>query len=198
MTLQCLHCLLPFDRKTYSKTKFCSSNCRFLDVVSKATKTANDCWNWPLSLNIQTGYGQFNDAHQSPSKMRSAHRKSFEVYIGPIPNGLDVCHHCDNPACVNPAHLFAGTAKDNVRDMINKGRQQDYSHQPCGDDNPMRKHRNLPRKGEKHHKCKLIDAVVLSIRADLNSSHAELARMHNVSSTTVMYIRQRKTWRHLP
>lgn len=77
------------------------------------------CWLWTAFL-TQAGYGQigFNGSVQR------AHRVSYELHCGPIPDGLFVCHRCDTPACVNPAHLFLGSPKDNVVDMDAKGRRQ--------------------------------------------------------------------------
>lgn len=66
----------------------------------------------------QSGYGRIKVA----GKMPYAHRVAYEVWVGPVPEGLCVCHHCDNPACINPDHLFVGTATDNMRDMWAKGR----------------------------------------------------------------------------
>lgn len=81
-----------------------------------------DCWEWQNATN-NIGYGMFR---WSSGKMRTAHRASYELHIGPIPEGLVVCHTCDNPKCVNPEHLWTGTMKDNAQDMIAKGRH--YTH----------------------------------------------------------------------
>lgn len=75
------------------------------------------CWVWTAST--AAGYGNF--CVRRPLNVGS-HRFSWELSNGPIPEGLWVLHRCDNRRCVNPAHLFLGTAKDNVRDMIAKGR----------------------------------------------------------------------------
>ena len=91
---------------------------------SKFTKgEADDCWEWEASKH-ERGYGYFYTSHYySQRKMDFAHRFSYHLYNGIKPTEKDaVCHKCDNPKCVNPNHLFLGTHKDNMRDMVNKGR----------------------------------------------------------------------------
>ena len=78
----------------------------------------NDCWEWQYSTN-NIGYGMFRWAK---GIMRTAHRVSYEMFIGPIPKGMCVCHKCDNPKCVNPDHLWLGTVKQNMQDKVLKGR----------------------------------------------------------------------------
>jgi len=90
---------------------------RFLTFINKKE---NGCWEWNRYLD-KDGYGQFKPNKKSNPKR--AHRFSYELYVGKIPKGLFVCHKCDNPSCVNPEHLFIGTNKDNVRDMILKNRK---------------------------------------------------------------------------
>lgn len=87
---------------------------------SKVNKVEDDkCWLWMGTLRSkQSPYGKF----WSHNKQFLAHRVSWEIHNGPIQEGLFVCHHCDNPRCVNPGHLFVGTAKDNTRDMLAKDR----------------------------------------------------------------------------
>lgn len=82
------------------------------------------CWPWPQSCNPDTGYGQFN--HRGT--LYTAHRVSFAAFKGPIPEGAQVLHRCDNRPCFNPECLFAGTQLDNMRDMAAKGRQWAQQH----------------------------------------------------------------------
>ena len=95
---------------------------RFLEKVNK--NTGSECWEWTASLN-QKGYGNFK-LNGSPYL---THRVSYEIHKGAIPKGLVVRHQCDNPKCVNPAHLELGSQKDNVRDRQDRGRQaKGFSH----------------------------------------------------------------------
>ena len=75
------------------------------------------CWNWE-AYKDRDGYGRIVNA----GKKRGAHRIAYQLYVGEIPDELQVLHRCDNPSCVNPAHLFLGTVADNMHDCMNKGR----------------------------------------------------------------------------
>jgi hypothetical protein len=89
---------------------------RFWPKVSKSTD-ADGCWLW-LGGGRGRGYGAFKIS----GKKESAHKVSYEMAYGPVPEGLFVCHRCDVRRCVRPDHLFVGTAEDNSRDMSRKGR----------------------------------------------------------------------------
>ena len=86
---------------------------RFFEKVEKTEK----CWGWLAGTN-KDGYGKF----KMRGKTLQAHRLSWVIHNGIIPEGMCVLHHCDNPPCVNPAHLFLGTILDNNRDRDAKGR----------------------------------------------------------------------------
>src|SRR3954467_3950831 len=85
-------------------------------VVNQQTR----CWEW-TSTKIKYGYGRMNIGGRK-FKWILAHRLSWELHFGEIPDGTLVCHRCDNPCCVNPNHLFLGTHMDNCQDKIRKGR----------------------------------------------------------------------------
>ena len=92
---------------------------RFIEKIDKE----GSCWNWNSAM-TSTGYGQFHtyeNGRDNPT-MHTAHRFAWELMRGPIPEGMLLCHTCDNRRCVNPSHIFLGTAKDNTQDMIKKRR----------------------------------------------------------------------------
>lgn len=80
------------------------------------------CWIW-TACSHERGYGLFYTGfNRKKGKMEFAHRVSYEIYFGISPGDRSVCHSCDNPSCVNPNHLFLGSHKENMEDMMNKGR----------------------------------------------------------------------------
>lgn len=83
------------------------------------------CWNW-LGSKTTAGYGLL----RVNTRWMYAHRAAYSFKVGPIPKGMCVCHHCDNKGCVNPGHLFIGTANDNNQDMFRKGRNKRGSKYP--------------------------------------------------------------------
>lgn len=146
---------------------------RFWNKVDKL----GDCWEWTASTD-DYGYGQFG----IDGKILRAHRVAYKLVYGDIPEGLCVCHHCDNPGCIRPSHLFLGTYRDNTQDAVAKGRMK----QP---DN----------RGEKHGMSKLVEDDIHDIR-QLNSSGVErklLAKMWEVSEVHISNIVNRKKWKHI-
>lgn len=145
---------------------------------SKVNKT-DTCWLWTAGT-AWDGAGVFKVS----GKDVRAYRYSYELIYGPIPQGLLICHRCDNPACVRPDHLFLGTHLDNVRDKIAKGRER------------------LPDRmyGSNHPNALLSADQVREIRALYATgkySRAKLARMYNVSEWCVRDAIHRKTWKHI-
>lgn len=134
----------------------------------------NGCHIWSASkLN---GYGQFS----VNGKRIYAHRLAYSLWNGIIPEGMQVCHKCDNPSCVNPDHLFLGSAKENAADKIRKNRHP----------------RNGGAKGEAHPSCKLTNEQVIAIRGS-NSRVVDLAVEYGVSKSTISKVKSHYTWRNL-
>ncbi len=101
--------------KRKAKNHFCSPKCKFMNKIKK---NKNGCWDWEGQCNLD-GYGKFFIGE----KRFTASRYSYELFKGKIPKGKLVCHTCDNRKCVNPDHLWIGTCKDNIQDMIKKKRK---------------------------------------------------------------------------
>lgn len=193
VVLACPQCGTPFKTWTWrlmrGDGKFCSPACQhqslFKDPESrfwaKVNKTQG-CWLWTAGRSRQ-GYGQFSVTRTQPIP---AHRYAWMLLYGPIQEGIFVCHHCDNPTCVRPSHLFLGSPLDNMRDKINKGRR--------GDSAPKN-----PRNGINHHNAKLNTEGVLRIRrlSKQGIPQREIAMQLNVSQRTVLNVIHGRIWAHV-
>lgn len=143
------------------------------------TKT-DGCWLW-TGYTDKDGYGTFR---RREGGLYRAHRVSYELHCGPIPDGMIVCHHCDTPACVRPEHLWLGTHDENAKDRNKKGR-----HHPTGPKNPQR--------GEARHNARLDSDLVKRIRLEAGLSQRDLAKKYGVSLSTIQNVISHKTWRHI-
>lgn len=135
--------------------------------------TTDECIEWPTRSREKRGYGWFTFQRKS----QRAHRASCEIHKGPIPSGMVIRHKCDNPPCVNPAHLETGTQAANIGDAVRRGRIA---------------------RGETPRRSKLTEAQVLEIR-DLSKTQtsASIASAYGISPPNVRSIVSRKTWRHI-
>jgi len=144
---------------------------RFADKYQICEETG--CWNWTGA----TAEGRYGVLWFADGKSKYAHRVAYEFHIGPIPVGLSVCHRCDNGLCVNPAHLFVGTAKDNYDDMARKGRARRLF-------------------GEKNRSAKLKASQVVQIRALKSSGRSQeyVAKKFGVTRASIRAIWHGRTW----
>lgn len=137
-------------------------------------KTA-ECWVWNGSRNA-AGYGHIS----VNGKKVLTHRHSYLLEHGAIPEGLFILHRCDNPPCVRPSHLYAGTKKRNAMDRVERGRSWDS-------------------RGENHPTVKLTEAEVLAIRSALShgAGLSDLGRQYGVTPQAIYQIKTRRAWRHI-
>ncbi len=178
----CLTCGKPFHVPHHKikngRNTFCSLPCirwpkqsiedRFFRYIGTITNTGCILWK---GARDRDGYGQLDN--------KKAPRVSYELLVGPIPDGMLICHTCDNPPCINPAHLFPGTQKRNSADMVAKGRQIN---------------------GERHHSARLTEAIVRDIRnrfAIGKPSPTDVAKEFGVTPHAIVCIVSRLTWKHI-
>jgi hypothetical protein len=142
---------------------------RFLSSFIKLTP--KDCWEW-TNRRDKDGYGYMF----TNNKQIRAHRYSYEYFLKIKPDNFLVCHKCDNPGCVNPGHLFLGTAKENTADMIKKGRDTIIGAKNC--------------------KAKLSNEDVIYIRnCGIETKH--LAVKYGVTKHSINNIKTKRTWKHI-
>lgn len=180
IALTCKRCGKVFFRLPSKATTFCSQRCYrppFWDLVDKLS-SPNGCWLWTGPCD-QRGYGRY---YVGLGKGQYAHRLSYELVNGMKPGVMDVCHHCDTPLCVNPAHLFLGTHQDNMADMVAKGRS------------------TLNRQlGDAHYLAKLDPDKVRHMRYLYSQglSPFKIARIYGVDPATARSVVLRKSWKHV-
>jgi hypothetical protein len=144
------------------------------------TERGDGCWVWKGPITLYR-YGRMSVGTPPNKKEYQAHRLSWELHRGPIPDGLYVCHHCDNPPCVNPDHLFLGTQSDNMCDASRKGRV-----------------RGGVKVGSANGNSKLTEFQAREIRDSWPAvSHRKLAEKHGVSRSLVRFITKGANWKHV-
>lgn len=148
--------------------------------MEKVQKQEHGCWNWTGCKRNEKRYGCF---HWGPTQKDkgATHRYAYQHFVGPIPDGMFVCHKCDNPGCVNPEHLFLGTQSDNMSDMAVKGRQG-FAGKP------------------NKYAAKLSWPQVAHIREmrSRGATYGEIAEKHGCTPQNMRAVCLGQTWRHKP
>lgn len=192
------HNALPLDVMAFSE----EDQKNFWSKVE--IKRPKDCWPWIAAV-THDGYGRYTMRRQH----NMAHRVAFRMKIGEIPKGLCVCHHCDNPGCCNPSHLWLGTNWDNSLDSLMKGRlargkrNGAYTHPEKirrGKAHPFKINPMLHAFGESVNTAKLTASHVIAIRrfyATGKHTMQSLAMRFKISKANIDFIVKGKTWKHL-
>jgi hypothetical protein len=144
---------------------------KFWSRVDK--KSADECWLW-IGAFDKDGYGQMRDGIRKIQDR--GHKFSYRLHFGVIPKNMCVCHKCDNPSCVNPNHLFLGTALDNQKDKMAKNRHA---------------------KGESQGHSKLTNEQISQIRSRANDDYKVLCSEFNIVPSTVYRIWHKESWKHI-
>ncbi len=154
---------------------------RFYKLLGTGTKQPNGCILWPRYLNNK-GYGQMGIGHE---RKVYVHRVSYSIFVGPIPIGLNVCHRCDTPNCINPVHFFLGTQQQNIADCVAKGR--------------FIGNRTNHIKGSDHKSAKLTEDDIIEIRrlVAVGTPQMEVVKKFSIAQSNVSLIVSRKTWKHV-
>lgn len=180
-----------------------SERARFERFTSRGQPT--ECWPWRGYV-MKNGYGRFG---RTPPIVGLevvkvlAHRMAWMFANGDIPDATMVLHRCDNRCCVNPAHLFLGSAADNTSDMIAKGRHS-HGARHFARRHPDRFVENVTsgiskRSGSNHYAAKLTEAAVVRIRELHAGGHSlrSIARQFGVTDANIAAVVSRRTWRHV-
>lgn len=161
-------------------------------LLAKVVKLSSGCWFFCGTKN-GAGYGTIGLGSREEGK-GFAHRVSYELHNGPIPEGMVVCHSCDVKLCVNPEHLFLGTQYDNIKDMKSKGRG-------CSGE---RWHASRPPetilRGDKHGRSKLTeqDAIeIIRLFREECLNKTQIAKRFGITREMARNIINRRNWKHL-
>jgi hypothetical protein len=159
---------------------------------ARVDKSGDGCWPWLGAANTN-GYGILEIGG---GRRTTAHRVARMLAMGEIPEGLFVCHRCDNPGCMRPDHLFLGTPGDNMRDKAAKGR----GNAPTGERHGAHTQPDRILRGEARPQAKLTTADVAEIRRRGMAGDAKkaIARDYGVAPRTVRDVVRRRRWAHVP
>lgn len=177
-TKKCIDCKKTVSNQFSTRCHSCENRTRTIPTEQRFwryVKKTPTCWLWTGTIHRR--YGAFHIIKDGKFVGIKAHRYSYKIHSGEIPDGFFVLHRCDNPPCVNPAHLWVGTAFDNMRDMVNKGRcKPPITHTPV----------------------KLTTEIVKEIRKNyLKGKRQNFPKKYGVSSCTIWHIINNRSWKHI-